>query len=63
MNLLEIGERQMKKISITIPCYNEEENVYPLHDALVEMFERDLPNYEYDCFILIIVHQIELENF
>lgn len=52
MNLLEIGERQMKKISITIPCYNEEENVYPLHDALVEMFERDLPNYEYELLYI-----------
>jgi glycosyltransferase involved in cell wall biosynthesis len=52
LNLLEIGERQMKKISITIPCYNEEENVYPLHDALVEMFERDLPNYEYELLYI-----------
>lgn len=52
MNLLEIGERQMKKISITIPCYNDEENVYPLHDALVEMFERDLPNYEYELLYI-----------
>ena len=52
MNLLEIGERQLKKISITIPCYNEEENVYPLHDALVEMFERDLPNYEYELLYI-----------
>ena len=42
----------MKKISITIPCYNEEENVYPLHDALVEMFERDLPNYEYELLYI-----------
>ena len=38
-NLSKVGEAQMKKISITIPCYNEEENVYPLHDALVEMFK------------------------
>ena len=42
----------MQKISITIPCYNEEENVYPLHDALVEMFERDLPNYEYELLYI-----------
>lgn len=42
----------MKKISITIPCYNEEENVYPLHDALVEMFEIDLPNYEYELLYI-----------
>ena len=33
----------MKKISIVVPCYNEEANVEPLRDALVEMFRRDLP--------------------
>ena len=33
----------MKKISIVVPCYNEEANVEHLRDALVEMFRRDLP--------------------
>lgn len=42
----------MKKISITIPCYNEEDNVYPLHDALVEMFKRDLPQYDYEILYI-----------
>lgn len=42
----------MKKISITIPCYNEEENVFPLHDALVDMFERDLPQYDYELLYI-----------
>ena len=42
----------MKKISITIPCYNEEENVYPLHDALVEMFKKDLPKYNYELLYI-----------
>ena len=42
----------MKKISITIPCYNEEENVYPLHDALVEMFKTDLPEYDYELLYI-----------
>ena len=31
----------MKKISIMVPCYNEEENVIPLSDALIEMFEKE----------------------
>ena len=26
----------MKKISILIPCYNEEENVVPISQAIVE---------------------------
>ena len=42
----------MKKISITIPCYNEEENVFPLHDALVDMFEKDLPQYDYELLYI-----------
>ena len=32
----------MKKISILIPCYNEEENVGPISEAVVETLERDL---------------------
>ena len=34
----------MKKISILIPCYNEEENVGPISEAVVETLERDLPD-------------------
>ena len=36
----------MKKISILIPCYNEEENVGPISEAVVETLERDLPEYD-----------------
>lgn len=42
----------MKKISILIPCYNEELNVEPMADALVEMFNRDLPNYDYEIVFI-----------
>ena len=31
----------MKKISIMVPCYNEEENVVPLSEALIAMFEKE----------------------
>ena len=36
----------MKKISILIPCYNEEENGGPISEAVVETLERDLPEYD-----------------
>lgn len=42
----------MKKISIMVPCYNEEENVIPLSEALIDMFKKDLPNYEYDILFI-----------
>ena len=42
----------MKKISIMIPCYNEEENVVPISDAVISMFENDLPEYDYDILFI-----------
>ena len=42
----------MKKISIMVPCYNEEENVVPLSETLIDMFKNDLPNYEYDILFI-----------
>ncbi len=42
----------MKKISIMVPCYNEEENVVPLSKAVVEMMERDLPEYDYELLFI-----------
>ena len=41
----------MKKISILIPCYNEEENVCPLVDAIVDQFSK-LPNYSYEIVFI-----------
>jgi len=38
----------MKKISVLIPTYNEEENVIPLSEAIINEFEKKLPNYNYD---------------
>ena len=35
-----------------VPCYNEEENVVPLSEALIEMFEKDLPQYDYDILYI-----------
>lgn len=42
----------MKKISIMVPCYNEEDNVIPLSEAIIAMFEKDLPNYDYDILFI-----------
>lgn len=42
----------MKKISILIPCYNEEENVGPMSQAVVETMERDLPTYDYELVFI-----------
>jgi len=42
----------MKKISIMVPCYNEEENVIPLSEEIIKMFDKDLPNYDYDILFI-----------
>ena len=30
---------EFMKLSLIIPCYNEAENVYPFHDAVLEAFK------------------------
>ncbi len=42
----------MKRISVLIPCYNEEENVKPMADAIEEMFKKDLPEYDYEIIFI-----------
>ena len=42
----------MKKISILIPCYNEEENVVPISKAVVEELQNNLPNYDYEIVFI-----------
>ncbi len=42
----------MKKISVMIPCYNEEENVVPISEAVVSMFQTDLPEYDYEILFI-----------
>jgi glycosyltransferase involved in cell wall biosynthesis len=38
----------MKKISVMIPTYNEEDNVKPMSEAIVKIFKEELTNYEYE---------------
>lgn len=42
----------MKKISVLIPCYNEEENVIPMSEAIVSLFEKELTQYAYELVFI-----------
>lgn len=42
----------MKKISILIPCYNEEDNVRPMSKAIADLFEGELSNYDYELVFI-----------
>lgn len=42
----------MKTISIMVPCYNEEKNVDPLYDAIMDEFKKNLPNYNYELLFI-----------
>jgi hypothetical protein len=37
---------------MVIPCYNEEDNIIPMYNALKEMFDKDLPEYEYEIIFI-----------
>src|SRR5262249_9671582 len=41
------GQATMKHISVVTPCYNEEENVRPLYEAVRQVFTR-LGTYTYE---------------
>ncbi|MDO5559659.1 MAG: glycosyltransferase family 2 protein [Oscillospiraceae bacterium] len=42
----------MKKISVLIPCYNEEENVEELSREIKEQFEKYLSEYDYEIIFI-----------
>ena len=42
----------MKKISILIPCYNEEENVGAMSEAIVNLFTTQLQAYDYELLFI-----------
>ena len=44
-----MGEK--KKVSIMVPCYNEEENVVPISEAIVAQMEA-LPQYDYEILFI-----------
>lgn len=41
-----------KRISIVIPTYNEEENIRPVTEAVIEEIERELPAYDYEVIVI-----------
>lgn len=42
----------MKKISVLVPCYNEEENVREMSEALVSLFKVKLSAYDYEIVFI-----------
>lgn len=42
----------MKKISILVPTYNEEENVDLLYAAIADEFKKNLPKYDYELVFI-----------
>lgn len=42
----------MKKISILIPCYNEEDNVRPMSDAIGALFKNELAGYDWELIFI-----------
>ena len=49
----------MKKISILIPTFNEEENIKPLCKAIKEEFKNNLANYDYE---IIFIDNYSIDN-
>ena len=41
----------MKKISVLVPCYNEEENIIPIGNAIIEQLDR-LDAYDYELIFI-----------
>lgn len=42
----------MKKISVLIPCYNEEDNVEAISQAVLQTLQKDLPEYDYELVFI-----------
>lgn len=49
----------MKKISVVIPCYNEENSVKEMYQRLIAVFEKELKNY---CYEIIYVDDFSQDN-
>ena len=45
-------EKKKKKISVMIPCYNEEENARPIYEAVKNELVTNLPQYDYELVFI-----------
>ena len=43
---------EKKRISVMIPCYNEEENARPIYTAVKEQLTRNCPRYDYEILFI-----------
>ena len=43
---------KQKKISILIPCFNEQDNVVPISKAIQEELEKNCSNYDYEIYFI-----------
>ena len=50
----------MKKISIVIPTYNEQENVVPMTGAITGIMKKSLPEYDYEIIWHMLYNKISL---
>jgi len=42
----------MKKISVLVPCYNEQDNIIPLSNEIIKVFEENLSAYDYEIIFI-----------
>lgn len=59
---VDLEDNRRKKISIMVPCYNEEENVIPMSEALVNVMTKELPQYDYEILFIDNCSQDRTEN-
>lgn len=49
----------MKKVSIVVPTFNEQDNIIPLYQELVKIMKLELSNYDYE---IIFIDNYSLDN-
>ena len=47
-----MNDNKKKKISVLIPCFNEEENVVPICHAIKDELAKSLPQYDYEIVFI-----------
>ena len=50
--MTETENTQKMTISVMVPCFNEEDNVVPMSEAIINVFEQDLPQYDYELLFI-----------